>query len=417
MRFDFDYLSVEMHVDDDKLSGTAHGYLGELVQPFLGAFCNTMNSLKVIHHGKDGMLWHNLYNPPQPSKAGMRALMRKMMELMFKSIYPATANLAVTLRCQAKCVHCSADTFIDRTKTELSTAEVKSVIDQALDLGCNIVIFTGGDPLVRPDLPELINYVDKDRANVMIFTNGWGLTEQTVKELADAGLCTMNVSIDHVDPAVHNQLRGVPGLYERAFEGAARARQAGILTGISTYATGEKANDGSLERLLQVGQESGFHEVTVFDCIPSGKFLKHTELVLKPADRRKVVELCARYNAMKHPMGVICQSFINSPDGVGCFGAFSQFYMTAYGEINPCDFNPISFGNVRDKSLQQIWTEMRNHPHFSKRHMTCRMQTPSYRRKFIDVLPDDFRLPFPIEEIHRIWQEKGMAAELQKTSV
>jgi len=417
MRSDFEYLSIEIDVTDDKLSGKATGYLGEVIQPFVDAFCNTMNSLKVIYRHKDGSLRHNLYNPPQPTKAGMRALMRKMMEPIYSTVFPATANLAITHHCQAKCVHCSADPFKNTDKSELTTDELKSVIDQALALGCNIVIFTGGDPFCRPDLIDLVNYVDKDKANMMMFTNGLGLTPEMVKQLADARLDTLNISIDHVDPNVHNKLRGVPDLYQRAMEGAARAREAGILVGLSTYATTGKLQDGSLEQLLAKAQKDGFHEVTVFDCIPSGKFLKQTDLILKPADRKKVVEMCDRYNKMTHPMGVICQSFINSPDGVGCFGSFSQFYMTAYGDINPCDFNPISFGNVKEKPLSQIWMEMRRHPHFSKRHMTCRMQTPSYRRKFIDILPDDFTLPVPIEEIHRLWKEKGMEKELEKLSV
>ena len=415
MRCDYEYLSVEIEVKDDKLYGTAKGYLGETIQPFIDAFCNTMNSLKVIYRHKDGSLRHNLYNPAQPTKAGMRALMRKFMEPIYKVVFPATANLAITHKCQAKCVHCSADLFKDPKKSELTTDELKSVIDQSLALGCNIVIFTGGDPFCRPDLFELVQYVDKDKANMMMFTNGLGLTDDNVKQLAAAGMQSINISIDHIDPKVHNELRGIPRLYERALEGAARAREAGMLVGVSTYATAEKINDGSLERLLQMAQNEGFHEVTVFDCIPSGKFLKNTDLILKPADRKKVVQLCDRFNKMDHPMGVICQSFINSPDSVGCFGSFSQFYMTGYGDINPCDFNPISFGNVKEKPLAQIWMEMRNHPHFGKRHMTCRMQTPSYRRKFIDVLPDDFRLPVPIEEIHRLWKEKGMEKELEKT--
>jgi len=417
MKFEFDFLSLDMEVKDNKLSGTARGYLGETMQPFIDAFCNTMNSLKVIYRHEDGSLRQNLYNPPQPTKAGLVALKRKILERVLGVVFPATANLAITQRCQARCVHCSAELFNDPNKSELTTQELKSMIDQSLALGANIVIFTGGDPLCRRDLGELVDYVDNDKANIMIFTNGLGLTYKKVKELADAGLNTLNISIDHVIPEVHNKLRGVPTLYERAFQGAARAREAGILTGVSTYATTERVEDGSLERLLQVSQEAGFHEVTVFDCIPSGKFLKHTELVLKPDVRKKVVELCNKYSDMDHPMGVICQSLINSPDGVGCFGSFSQFYMTAYGDINPCDFNPISFGNVKEKPLEQIWMEMRNHPHFSKRHMTCRMQTPSYRKKFIDILPDDFRLPVPIEEIHRLWQENGMEKELQNLSV
>lgn len=85
--------------------------------------------------------------------------------------------------------------------------------------------------------------------------------------------------------------------------------------------------------------------------------------------------------------------------GVGCYGAQSQFYMTAYGDINPCDFNPINFGNVREMSIQEIWKKMVTHPDFSKRYPTCRMQSKAYRKKYIDPLPKDVRLPVKIEDI------------------
>jgi len=393
---DFDFLSIHTEVKDDKIVGRADGLLGETVQQYASKFFNTLNTLKVIAR-RDGALVHNLYNPPQPTPAGLRALLRKVKELVFKMPFPATANLAVTHRCQCKCVHCSADPFIDKTKQELTSDEIKEVVDGALDLGASIVIYTGGEPLARADLPELIRHVDKDKAQVMIFTNGQFLTSEKVKQIADAGLATLNISIDHPEPAMHDRLRGVAGLYEMAMAGAARAREAGILTGISTYATHETIADGSVERLLQLGQERGFHEVTVFDCIPSGRFLKDTQNILTDEEREKVIALCQRYHKMDHPMGVLCMSLINSPQGAGCFGAYSQFYMTAYGDINPCDFNPISFGNVRELPIQAIWHRMVSHPDFCSRHLTCRMQTPAYRAKYIDPLPDGAKLPIPIE--------------------
>jgi MoaA/NifB/PqqE/SkfB family radical SAM enzyme len=108
-------------------------------------------------------------------------------------------------------------------------------------------------------------------------------------------------------------------------------------------------------------------------------------------------------------MGVVAQSIVNSPIGAGCFGAYSEFYMTAYGDINPCDFNPISFGNVRDLPIQAIWHRMVSHPDFCQRHLTCRMQTQSYRSRYIDILPDDFKLPVPIEEVEAIRAENEKA--------
>jgi len=402
----FDFLHLDLKVVNDKIVGEAKGLLAPLVDMHLKRFLNVLNGLKVIAR-KNGNLVFNLYNPPQPTKAGMRALMRKLQESITGKVVPATSNLSITNKCQCKCVHCSAEPFLNPERRELTTDEIKTVVDDALDLGSNLVIFVGGEPLVHPDIYDLIKYVDKDKAIVMIFTNGW-LLEESAEKLAEAGLATLNISIDSSEPEVHNKLRRVKGLYKRAFAGAKKCREMGILTGISTYASHDTLASGQFEKLLKIGQDEGFHEVTIFDCIPSGRFLKDPSVMLSNDEKKKVIELAMKYHDMDHPMGVIAQAIVNSEIGVGCFGAYAQFYMTAYGDINPCDFNPISFGNVRDKSLKQIWYEMIAHPDFCYKHRTCRMQTQSYRARFIDILPDKPQLPVAIEEVERLRKEKGI---------
>lgn len=405
----FDFLHLELEVVDDKIRGKAGGILAPMVQMQLSRFLNVLNGLKIIAR-KDGALVYNLYNPPQPTNAGMRALMRKLKEVITGKVVPATANLAITHKCHCKCIHCSADPFIDPARKELATEEIKKVVDDAIDLGSSLVIFVGGEPLIHDDIFELIRHVDKDKAMPMIFTNGF-LLEKYAEKLAEAGLATLNISIDNVDPELHDTFRKVKGLYKRAFDGARRARECGIFTGISTYASHESIETGNLEKLLKVAQDDGFHEVTIFDCIPSGRFLKDPSVMLTLDEKKKVVELATKYHEMNHPMGVVAQSIVNSEIGVGCFGAFAQFYMTAYGDINPCDFNPISFGNVRQKGLKQIWYEMISHPDFSYKHRTCRMQTPSYRERFIDVLPDNPKLPVDIKEVERLRAAKEAASK------
>ena len=394
----FDFLNIETEMTPDRrIVGKATGILGPHLQSFVDQFFGVLNSLKIIATKGQANVY-NLYNPPQPTKAGMRALERKVKEIIFKRVFPATANLAITQRCQCRCVHCSADPFVDPSREELTTDEIKTVIDGALDLGASLVILVGGEPLLHKDICELVAHIDPDRAMPMIFTNGQ-LLEKQAEELAQAGLQTLNISIDSCDPDVHDDLRRVPGLFKAAFRGAKKCRELGILTGISTYATAETLQNWKLEELLQLAQDEGFAEVTIFDCIPSGKFLHDTSVMLSPDDRKRVIELARKYHEMDHPMGVIAQALVNSPMGAGCFGAFTQFYMTAYGDINPCDFNPVSFGNVRELPIQAIWHKMISHPDFASKHPTCRMQTPQYRAKYIDPLPDRPRLPVTIEEI------------------
>jgi len=394
----FDFLSIETRMEGDRIIAEATGQLGSVIQPFVDRFVGVLNSLKVIAK-VDGANVYNLYNPPQPTKAGLRALERKLKEVVFGTVFPATANFAVTFKCQCRCVHCSADPFIDPEREELSTEELKDAIRGAVELGSSLVIFTGGEPMLRPDLCELIATVDRDKAMPMMFTNGQFLTEENVGKLKEAGLMTMNISIDSGDPEIHNKLRRIPNLFQEAVAGGRRAMEAGILVGLSTYSNSRALKEGSLERLLQFAQEEGFNEVTIFDCVPSGKWLKDFDIVLSPDEKKQTIELAEKYHQMDHPMGVVAQSKVNSPEGAGCFGAYSQFYLTAYGDMNPCDFNPISFGNVRDLPVQLLWQKMVSHPDFKVHHKTCRMQTPSYRAKYIDWLADDVHLPVPIEEI------------------
>lgn len=394
----FDFLHINAEIIEGKVVGRSEGILGEMLQPYVDQFFEKINSLKVIAK-VNGMHVYNLYNPPFPSQAGMRFLERKLRMMFQKMAFPVTANLAITHKCQCQCIHCSADPFMDPTKKEVTVEEIKKVVNGALDLGASLIIYVGGEPLLREDLYDLIKYVDKTKAVSMIFTNGLLLSEENVQKLAEAGLFSLNISIDSSEPELHNEFRKVPGCYQKAFEGAEHCRKAGILTGISTYATSESIKTGKVEKLLKIAQDQGFSEVTIFDCIPSGRFLKDSSKILTTEDRKQLIALTKKYHEMDHPMGINCMSIINSPRGVGCYGAQSQFYMTAYGDINPCDFNPISFGNVRDASIQEIWKKMVTHPDFNKRYPTCRMQSKAYRKKYIDPLPNNVMLPVKIEDI------------------
>lgn len=392
----YDFLHIEVGITGTRVQARAGGLLAEAAQPLLDHLVGVLNTLKVIAKKGQANIY-NLYNPPQPSEAGMRALARKIREKIFSMVLPATANLAVTSACQCDCVHCSYDLFKTRERPSLTAEELKAVVDDALKLGSNLIIFTGGEPLLNPDIFDLVRYVDEDKAIVSVFTNGLLLTPENCARLADAGLYCLYVSIDSPKPETHNKLRAVNSLFERAMEGAAHARALGIYTGLSTYATGQSLASGELEELINLAHQQGFHEVTIFDCIPSGKYLKKTDMMLSRDERSRLRALAKKYHESDWEMGVVAQSVINSPEGAGCFGAYSQFYVTAYGDVIPCDFNPISFGNVRETPLAQIWRKMVAHPDFCYRYASCRMQTPEYRTKYIDQLPDDVSLPVPVE--------------------
>ena len=383
---------------DQKIQCTLDGPIKEQIQPQVDRFLTVINSLKVIGT-VDGKLIHNLYNPPMPSPAAMRPFERKLRSLALGYVLPATATLSVTPNCPCSCIHCSADRFVTKEGRMLSTEELASVVDQTLDLGVCTLIFTGGEPMARKDLYEQIARIDKTKAHVMIFTCGAFLNAENITRLKEAGLGSMNVSLDSDRPEEHDEFRRRPGTYAQAIAGAKLARAAGIMVGVSTYATHENIENGRLEHVVQIAREEGFHEITIFDCVPTGNFLNRPDLILGRKDILKIRELADKYNADPQPFGVTAQAKANAPDGGGCFGSFSQFYMTCYGDINPCDFNPVSFGNVRNAPLVDIWKKMVSHPEFCDHRMSCRMQSQRYRNLFIDPLAAEDRLPVSIDRL------------------
>ena len=392
------YPQIEVTVEEDKLVARASGLKGKFFQRYVNFFFQRLNAQKVIAT-PNGSKAFTLFNPPIPSKAGMRALDARVKERYFGITTPTSATLAVTHKCQCRCVHCSAAFFekFSRGKKEVSTEIVRDVIDGAIDLGIFNIVFTGGEPLLRKDLFDLIAHVDKDRAQAMMFSNGASLTRENVEKLRDAGLYALYVSVDSPVEEEHDRLRGMNGCFRAALEGVERCRKAGILVGLSTYATSENIRDGNLEEVILLAKREGFHEVTIFDCMPAGNFFQQTDKLLTPEEKQCVIHMAKKYAAMKDYPGVIAQSLINSPLGTGCFGGFYQFYMTVYGEITPCDFNPISFGDVNVDPIKKIWAKMTSHPEFARRSMNCRVQCPEYRKKYIDCLNDPTRLPVPVE--------------------
>jgi MoaA/NifB/PqqE/SkfB family radical SAM enzyme len=402
-------LGLTCDVDDDgKFHANATGLLGKkLGTQMAETVVNWVNNKgwAILH--RDGQLIFTMYQPAIPSNAALKALAtRKLFE---KTGHPraSTSTLQVTARCQADCEHCSAAKHKHREKEELTTEQWKSVIRQTEDLGVVNIVFTGGEPLLRHDIYELIGWVRKDEANAMMFTNGLLLTDENVGKLADAGLFSLNVSIDSPDPKAHDGLRRVPNCYDKAIAGLQRAKDAGLVVGISTYATPERLRNGQVTQMIELAHDVGAHEITIFDVVPTGKLLQRdASLLLTDEDKDEITRIEMEWNAKRQLPHIISQSFINGPKGSGCFAGWFQFYMTAYGDMMPCDFTPLTIGNAKEESVETLWDRLVAHPAYKGHCNHCRMQDPEFRAKYIDHIPDEGPFPFPISELDKA-REQG----------
>ncbi|MGC8862691.1 MAG: radical SAM/SPASM domain-containing protein [Armatimonadota bacterium] len=399
---EIELLGMETEVaEDDTFSARAVGPLSVLPQAkqAIEGVQKAVRNRGKPYARRGDLLIYTSYQPPIPSKASMKLLGSRLMLELTGHPQPTVCTLQVTTRCQANCIHCSAARHKRPGEPELSTDEWKKVIRDAERLGTVSVVFTGGEPLLRPDIYELIEWVDKDEAVALMFCNGVLLDEERVAKLAKAGLWCIHVSIDSPDPKAHDEMRRVPGCFEKAVEGLKRCKDAGMLTGISTYATPERLHNGQVIEMIELAKSIGTDEITIFDVVPTGRLLlEDRKHLLSDEDKEELCRIEEQYNQSKPPL-VITQAHINGPTGNGCYAGWCQFYMTAYGDVTPCDFTPLSFGNVRERSLEDIWSSMICHEGYACHKNSCRMQDAEFRARWIDKIPLSGPFPYPVSEL------------------
>ena len=352
------------------------------------------------YHGKRVA---NSFAPPVGSRPQFRALLNLILIHLFRIRRPSAMTFAVTYRCQCNCIHCSAADHIKPELEELSTDEAKRLIDECLKMGVSVIAFTGGEPLLRKDIYELVAHVDHRKAMPIMFTSGQFLNEENATKLANAGLYSLFVSLDSTNPAEHDEWRGMPGLFDQAMNGLKLMKENGVMINLSSYASKTGTEKGHYRKVHQLAKEIGAHNVILFDSVPTGAMLKDTSEVLTWEQREEITKYSEEiFNAGTVP-ALSSQSWQNSIEGslagIGCLAANIQFYASAYGDIAPCDFTPLSFGNIRENSLKSIWKRMIKHPAYKKKVSHCRMQHPEFRKRYIDPIPEGATLPYSIDNI------------------
>jgi len=213
------------------ISGTNSLWIRFLIKFYFG-FHNKIGTLARLN----GSNVYSMYLPPFPSLAHARLFEVFLSSALFKRKIPMAVTIGVTTGCQCHCVHCSAKGR-SKSRPDLSLEELRRTVQQCIDLGVANITFTGGEPLLRDDLEQIVSSVPPDQAISQVFTNGFALTPERAKSLKDAGIFGVQISLDSADPAEHDRLRGLDGAFRAVEEGVQNALDAGLLVGISTYAT------------------------------------------------------------------------------------------------------------------------------------------------------------------------------------
>jgi len=283
--------------------------------------------------------------------------------------FPIHPVWEVTAACNLRCRHCHASGG-KPAKGELTTEEGKKLLKNITSVKeFRMVVFTGGEPMIRPDIFELVEYASSLGLEVAIATNGTLITSEVARRLKRIGVCDLAIGIDAAEAQLHDFIRSSPGCFDRTMRGIYATKEAGI--GLQLNITVMKYNCHEVPRLLDLADKLDAEIVLLYQMVPQGRGSKngleisveeYADLMKLVSERQKdcnpIIEpTCApqyfSYLVSKNSgyLGKkLAPHFFK-----GCTAGRGLCYVKSDGEVWACPFIPVSAGNVRGISLAEIW--------------------------------------------------------------
>jgi radical SAM protein with 4Fe4S-binding SPASM domain len=295
----------------------------------------------------------------------------------------------ITNRCNLSCLHCYSRSGPGTGKdTELTTSEARDLIDDLAGLGVPVLLFTGGEPLLRGDLFELAAHAASAGIRTALSTNGTLITAENARKIRDAGIGYVGISLDGARPETHNRFRGDPAAFSRAIAAFTHCRDAGIRCGVRVTLTRENA--GELADLIDLSDSIGASRFCLYWLVPSGRgFDSYERLQLDRDQAREALEVMFRkaqeidpermeFLTVDAPQDCVSTLALmereNSPDRDaarsliaslkgGCSAGVRVADIDPSGNIWPCQFarDPAFLvGNVRLRRFSETWSDPEN---------------------------------------------------------
>lgn len=338
----------------------------------------------------------NSWVPPIPSRAFETFIRGGLSEETFFSDLafgrrsaPLSAHLCVTSRCMYHCEHCGATTP-DRS-TELTREQWIGVIAELQDLGVAYIGISGGEPLLRTDLEEIVASVD-DRSTTLMFTNGYGYTLPRARAMKEAGLFYSAISLDSPYHDEQNRIRRHPQAFARAIEAIHNSLDAGLYTMISTVVLRRNLSQETLDALCQLAREHGVHEVRIHQPIPRGE-LSNPELadqiVWRKEDVDRWLDMQEAANEADHGVKVSSFPYSEGPRKFGCNAGLLHLYVSATGDVWPCDFLPLTFGNALQENIGDIYRRLQREAGLTRRNCWAKPAATRLAGRPLPLCPDD----------------------------
>jgi len=326
-------------------------------------YCDTVEPSDALRYGRDsGKLPSNL--------------------LQFSADKKPVVVWNMTRKCNLKCVHCYAHAKNQDFENELTFEQGKNIIDDLAAFKAPVILFSGGEPLLREDLPKLAEYAVKKDMRAVISTNGTLITEEKARILKDVGLSYVGISLDGTEN-INDKFRGIKGAFKAAVKGIQNCQKVGIKVGLRFTIT--KHNVNEIKPIFDLLEKENIPRVCFYHLVYSGRGTTLINEDLTHNQTKEVIKLIIKLTKNMHdknkPKEVLTVDnhadgpFLymqllkknpkrasqvlellkmnegnNSGRGIGC--------ISWDGEIYPDQFwRHYSFGNVKNRPFSEVWTD------------------------------------------------------------
>jgi AdoMet-dependent heme synthase len=284
-----------------------------------------------------------------------------------------------TNRCNMHCKHCYRDAG-EEYKEELNTEEAKNLIKEIAKAGFRILIFSGGEPLMRPDIFDLVEYASKHKLRPVFGSNGTLITREIANRLKAAGTMGIGISLDSLDIIKHNSFRGFDNAWEEAVKGMKNCKEAGLNFQIHTTVM-----DWNYEEILDITNfavKLGAAAHHIFFIVPTGRAVsmkgefidpyQYEELLKNIVTKQKEVSIEVKPTCAPQFMRIANEMDVKLRFTKGCLAGISYCIISPKGDVQPCAYLNLPIDNIRNKPFSEIW---------EKNEILNRLRTMEYSGK------------------------------------
>lgn len=292
---------------------------------------------------------------------------------------PSVMYFELTYRCTCRCLFCERWKIgPSLAKNELTTDEIKQILNDAYKIGVRYVGFTGGEAFLRNDIFEIGGFAKKLGFNVTVASNGTLIDTKNIRKIAN-NFSSVTISLDGMARETHDYIRGVKGVYDRAMKSIDLLEKFKIPLAVNLVIT--KKNFREIDDYIGYFSKRGIYfQLTPVHENNSGFF--KVQKSLKETDQTEFCEewqkLSCKYPILNNDFYKYVPTFLTAPTKLlktyTCFAGAVSFFINPYGDVFPCEFRRISMGNLKEKKLSDIWNnaqKLRREISSSKRSCVC----------------------------------------------